>query len=225
MWHEHVHDVARARRLRRHLRVAEHQKIGASLLRESPPEREERQRDAHFGLRGGGCKRAQLQSPARVAAARARGVRLVRSEGRGVSDQYGVRGAACPLSPRGEKGGAGRRAWWSALNRISTPVMASPACSAPPSAARPPTARARVRGTRPAPKNNPRRKKTERQLPHGSCKRRPQGWPRAPGPAARGSSPPPSSRTNSYKVDTPRPSPRTNWTRRCAAFVGATGIQ
>ena len=64
-----LHDVARARRLRRHLRVAEHQKIGASLLRESPPEREERQRDAHFGLRGGGCKRAQLQSPARVAAA------------------------------------------------------------------------------------------------------------------------------------------------------------
>ena len=107
MWHEHVHDVARARRLRRHLRVAEHQKIGASLLRESPPEREERQRDAHFGLRGGGCKRAQLQSPARVAAARARGVRLVRSEGRGVSDQYGVRGAACPLSTRGEGGGQG----------------------------------------------------------------------------------------------------------------------
>ena len=96
-----LHDVARARRLRRHLRVAEHQKIGASLLRESPPEREERQRDAHFGLRGGGCKQAQLQSPARVAAARARGVRLVRSEGRGVSDQYGVRDAACPLSTRG----------------------------------------------------------------------------------------------------------------------------
>jgi hypothetical protein len=55
-----LHNVARARRLRRHLRVTERQKIGASLLRESPPEREERQRDAHFGLRGGGCKRVYI---------------------------------------------------------------------------------------------------------------------------------------------------------------------
>ena len=34
-------------------------------------------------------------------------VRLVRGEGRGVSDSYGVRDAACPISTRGGGGGGG----------------------------------------------------------------------------------------------------------------------
>ena len=47
-------------------------------------------------------------APAALAAGRGtRRVRSVRGEGRGVSDQYGVRDAACPLSTRGRGGGGG----------------------------------------------------------------------------------------------------------------------
>jgi hypothetical protein len=64
------------------------------------------------GREGAGQRRELTEREARLRACRPRqptgwhrGAGLVRGEGRGVSDWYGVRDAACPLSTRGGRGG------------------------------------------------------------------------------------------------------------------------
>ena len=65
----------------------------------------------------------QSEIPRKVA------VRLVRGEGRGVSDLYGVRDAACPLSTRGGRGGNTRTALLY-THAARVPLLLSPAVRA-----------------------------------------------------------------------------------------------
>ena len=74
---------------------------GAGLQSHSPDEREHVPRVApqhalvHALRAVGVCARLEQHPPVREASTRR--VRLVRGEGRGVSDWYGVRDAACPI--------------------------------------------------------------------------------------------------------------------------------